>query len=252
MLFYGKTDVGKRRAANQDDFIVKTYSADTLVAVVCDGMGGANGGNIASNIASSAFVRTVDESEHDNSDFFGVTVEKVLDLLKEATAEANISVYDRSGEDPSLIGMGTTLVGCVLRGEELCVVNVGDSRLYVIRQDGTIEQISHDHSYVQYLVDLGKMTPEEAKNSKNKNIITRAVGTERNVESDTFTVKLSAGDAVLLCSDGLTNLVDDGEIAKEVRNAVQTGDLGTACENLISLANERGGLDNITSVLLSV
>lgn len=252
MLFYGKTDVGKRRAANQDDFIIKTYSGDTLVAVVCDGMGGANGGNIASAVASSAFVRKLDEAEAEHSAFFDLSEDDIPALLDEAAAEANISVYDKSGEDPSLIGMGTTLVGCILRGEALFVVNIGDSRLYIVRADGTIEQVSHDHSYVQYLVDLGKMTPEEAKNSKNKNLITRAVGTERNVEADTFIAELCHGDSVVICSDGLSNQLDDSEIADIVSSAAEAGDLESACESLVDLANERGGPDNITSVILSI
>lgn len=252
MLFYGKTDVGKRRAANQDDFIIKTYSGDTVVAVLCDGMGGANGGNIASSLASSAFIGVIDEKETDGSVLSDMADEDIPTLLVKATEEANTSVYDKSGDDPSLIGMGTTLVGCLIHGEKLNAVNVGDSRLYVIRADGRAEQISHDHSYVQYLVDLGKLTPEEAKTSKNKNLITRAVGTERKVEVDTFVTDIVHGDTAVLCSDGLSNLVEPEEIADEVTKAVESGDLQTACENLVALANDRGGLDNITAIILSV
>lgn len=251
MLFYGKTDVGRRRAANQDDFIIKKFTDDTLVAVVCDGMGGANGGNIASAVASTSFMKILDEAEANEPAFFGMPEEKLLDLLTEAVDEANISVYDLSAEDPSLNGMGTTLVGCVIRGDRLFVVNVGDSRLYIFREDG-FEQVSHDHSYVQMLVDMGKLSPEEAKKSKNKNLITRAVGTERNVLADVFTADIAHGDTVVLCSDGLTNLVDPEEIADEVKKAIADENLQSACENLVALANERGGLDNITAVLLSV
>ena len=251
MLFYGKTDVRRRRAANQDDFIIKKFTDDTLIAVVCDGMGGANGGNIASAVASTSFMKILDEAEANEPAFFGMPEEKLLDLLAAAVDEANISVYDLSAEDPSLTGMGTTLVGCVIRGDKLFVVNVGDSRLYVFRENG-FEQISHDHSYVQLLVDMGKLSPEEAKKSKNKNLITRAVGTERKVLSDVFTADLAHGDTIVLCSDGLTNLVDPEEIAEEVKKALENEDLQPACENLVALANERGGLDNITAVLLSV
>ena len=252
MLFYGKTDVGRRRAANQDDFVIKKYSDDTIVAVVCDGMGGANGGNIASAVASDAFMRILDEADAENPSFFGMDEEKILDMLRSAVEEANISVYDLSAEDPSLMGMGTTLVGCVLCGEKLYVVNVGDSRLYLYHADGSFEQISHDHSYVQMLVDMGKLSAEEAKKSKNKNLITRAVGTERKVETDVFTAEVERGDTVVLCSDGLTNLVEPEEIADEVKTAALAEDLQTACESLVALANERGGLDNITAVLLNV
>ena len=251
MLFYGKTDVGKRRAANQDDFVIKKYSDDTAAAVVCDGMGGANGGNIASAVAVSAFMRILDAEETDAPSFFGLYEEKLLDILSAAVDEANISVYDLSAEDPSLAGMGTTLVGCVICGEKLFAVNVGDSRLYAFRKDG-FEQISHDHSYVQLLVDMGKLSTEEAKKSKNKNLITRAVGTERKVESDVFVSEVTHGDTVVLCSDGLSNLIEPEEIAAEVKEAVLSGDLQSACENLVALANERGGIDNITAVLLSI
>ncbi len=247
MMFYGKTDVGKKRSANQDDFIIKSYPDCTVAAVVCDGMGGVNGGNIASALAVSAFIRTVDESP-----LCDLTEDEVTSLLLKAVDEANIAVYDKAGEDPSLLGMGTTLVGCIIRDDKLSAVNIGDSRLYVVRADGMIEQISHDHSYVQYLVDLGTMTKEEAKNSKNKNLITRAVGTERTVEGDTFSVDLCTGDSVFICSDGLSNLVEDEEIAKIVSDGAKNADLQSACEKLVSLANERGGSDNITSVILSV
>jgi len=148
--------------------------------------------------------------------------------------------------------MGTTLVGCVVSGENLYAVNVGDSRLYVVDREGGIRQVSHDHSYVQYLVDMGKMTPEEAKTSKNKNLITRAVGTERKVEIDTFAETVAAGDVAVLCSDGLSNLVEPGEIAEIARRSAEAGDMQAAAEELIRLANDRGGLDNITAVLLAL
>lgn len=251
MLFYGKTDVGKRRSANQDDFIIKKYSEDTVMAVVCDGMGGANGGNIASAVASEAFLGVLDEGERENPSFFGMDEEKIIDWLTAAVDVANSAVYEKAEENPSLDGMGTTLVGCILSEDKLYVVNVGDSRLYVVRSWG-VEQISHDHSYVQYLVDLGKMTPEEAKHSKNKNLITRAIGTEESVEADAFISTLDCGDTVLLCSDGLSNLVEPAEMSDVVMAGVESGDLMWVCDRLISLANDRGGHDNITAVLLSI
>lgn len=252
MLFYGKTDVGRRRHENQDDFVIKTYPEGTVLAVVCDGMGGANGGKIASGIASCAFVSAVDEAQPDGGELFSMTGDEITALLESAVREANLAVYDRTGEDPSLTGMGTTLVGGVIRGCELYAVNVGDSRLYTVRADGGIEQLSHDHSYVQYLVDLGKMTEEEARTSSRKNIITRAVGTERNVEVDSFYAELCLGDSIVICSDGLSNLVEDSEIAEIVSSAAKDAELQSACEKLIALANERGGVDNITALVLSV
>ena len=255
MLFYGKTDTGRRRAVNQDNFIIEKYAADVLFAVVCDGMGGANGGNIASAVAADAFRKALDDAENEHPSFFGLPEEDILDLLSVGATEANRAVYRMAQNDPALEGMGTTLVGCILAGTELYIVNVGDSRLYAVR-DGVIEQISHDHSYVQYLVDTGKLTPEEAKRAKNKNIITRAVGTEKTVGADLFAETLAPGSRVILCSDGLTNHVEPGEILEIVTpgdGSEADGEfLQNACEALIALANERGGTDNITAVVLSI
>ncbi|MBQ4096684.1 MAG: Stp1/IreP family PP2C-type Ser/Thr phosphatase [Clostridia bacterium] len=251
MLFYGKTDVGKRRAANQDNFAVKKYSSDVLFAVVCDGMGGANGGSIASSLAIEAFSRVLDECEKNCPSFFGISEEEIMSLLTRATADANSAVFEAAQNDASLQGMGTTLVGCIVSGERVYVVNVGDSRLYIVDDNG-IKQITHDHSYVQYLVDLGKMTPEEAKQSRNKNLITRAVGTEKTVTADLFTCSIKPGNIAVLCSDGLSNHVDAEEIKNAVSPLTDDGDVQSVCESLIDCANGRGGLDNITAVVLSM
>jgi len=252
MLFYGKTDVGKRRSANQDNFTIRKYSDDVLYAVVCDGMGGANGGNIASSMAAGVFGEMLDRNEHETPSFFGMSEEEILAVLKNAAVEANRTVFEKSQEDRLLSGMGTTLVGCIVSGEHAYIVNIGDSRMYLIEND-TIEQVTHDHSYVQYLVDNGKITPEEAKNSKNKNLITRAVGTESAVEADLFTCHVKPGTYAVLCSDGLTNHVDPQEICDVVMGEVgEKGDVQAACETLIGYANSRGGLDNITVVILSL
>lgn len=251
MLFYGKTDVGKRRAVNQDNFIVKKYSSDVLFAVVCDGMGGARGGNIASSLAIETFADILNECEKLHPSFFGMSEEDILDLLSEATTEANRAVFKLASNDPSLSGMGTTLVGCIISGEHSYIVNVGDSRLYIV-QGEDISQITHDHSYVQYLVDLGKITPEEAKRSKNKNLITRAVGTEKTVGLDLFTCDVKPGVYAVLCSDGLTNHVEPEEIRNTVSEIGHGEDIQSVCESLIDCANSRGGLDNITAVILSI
>lgn len=251
MLFYGKTDVGSHRAANQDNFLIRKYSADVLVAVVCDGMGGVNGGNTASRIAAGAFYAAVNESESTNPLFFGMSEEDIYDVLKKAALEANRAVYEMAAADPTLTGMGTTLVSCLIIGERAYISNVGDSRLYLV-SEGEIKQITHDHSYVQYLVDMGKLTPEEAKHSRNRNLITRAVGTEKDVECDIFTHEIKSGDCFVLCSDGLTNHVEPFEICDTVTEIKDSGDVQSACESLIDQANKRGGLDNITVVVLSI
>lgn len=251
MLFYGKTDVGKRRAVNQDNFIIKKYSPDVLFAVVCDGMGGANGGNVASSLAAETFAARVDEYESEHQAFFGLGEEDILDLLSDAATEANRAVYRRASSDITLSGMGTTLVGCIISGERAYVVNVGDSRMYVIYK-GEITQVTHDHSYVQYFIDQGKMTVEEAKKSRNKNLITRAVGIERTVGADLFTYDMPNGSYALLCSDGLSNLIEPEEIIEIVSTPQDSDAAERVCENLITEANRRGGNDNITAVLLAV
>jgi len=251
MLFYGKTDVGSHRAANQDNFLIRKYSADVLVAVVCDGMGGVNGGNTASRIASGAFYAAVNEAENSHPLFFGMSEEDIYGVLKNAAAEANRAVYDMAISDPTLTGMGTTLVSCMIIGDKAYIANIGDSRLY-LASDGEIRQITHDHSYVQYLVDMGKLTLEEAKHSRNRNLITRAVGTEKAVECDLFTHNVKSGECFVLCSDGLTNHVEPFEICDTVAEIKDSGDVQSACESLIDQANKRGGLDNITVVVLSI
>ncbi len=251
MLFYGKTDVGKRRAANQDNFIIRKYSDDVLAALVCDGMGGANGGNVASKIAAEAFMAQLDSHESAHPSFFGMSEEDILDALSDAAATANRAVYKLGSADAALFGMGTTLVACIISGEKAYVVNVGDSRLYVVA-DGEIEQVTHDHSLVQSFVDIGKLSPEEAKHSRLKNILMRSVGTEKTVDADLFVCDMKPGTYAVLCSDGLTNHVEPSEIRDIVSKIGLNGDIESACAALIECANSRGGLDNITAVILSI
>ena len=255
MVFYGKTDVGMRRAVNQDNFIIRAYSAEVLTAIVCDGMGGANGGSVASALAAKAFMDVLDRCQKNFPLFVGMNDEELCDMLVEASIEANRAVYRKGNADQSLSGMGTTLVGCLVLPEMIYTINVGDSRMY-LTGDGTIRQVTHDHSYVQYLVDIGKLTPEEAKNSRNRNIITRAVGTERTVNADIFSTPHAdfRGEYIVLCSDGLTNYVEPEEICAVVEKHVDEGEdiLRMACEELVHMANERGGSDNITAVMVAV
>ncbi|MBQ8185572.1 MAG: Stp1/IreP family PP2C-type Ser/Thr phosphatase [Clostridia bacterium] len=251
MLFYGKTDVGRRRSENQDNFIIKRYASDVLFAVVCDGMGGANGGSTASSVAMNAFADCLDAAEREHPAFYGMSEDDLLDLLSEAATEANRCVYRLAQTSSALSGMGTTLVGCIVAGEHAYIVNVGDSRLYAI-MDGFIEQVTHDHSYVQHLIDNGRMTREEAKVSNVKSWITRCVGTEKTVDPDLFTYDVTPGSYAVLCSDGLTNHVEPTEICDIVDQIGVSGDIQNACESLINCANSRGGSDNITAVVLSM
>lgn len=251
MLSFGVTDVGRRRAANQDSFIIDRRSPSTLLAVVCDGMGGAAGGLEASSIACSVFADSV-EADLARLDERGrdVTPSLCERILRRGVDFANSAVARRAAEDPGLAGMGTTLVAALVSGERIYVANVGDSRLYSVK-DGVAEQITHDHSYVQLLVDMGRITPEQAKKSPNKNIITRAVGTADEIECDVFTVG-TLPDAILLCSDGLSNMLSPEEIGERFGPGLESeDDLTAVCRSLVDAANEKGGPDNITAVAVA-
>lgn len=267
MVYYGLTDKGKMRAANQDIFRIKEYPGNVTLAVVCDGMGGANGGETASKVAVSAFVDHIDSfgdvlADADLRFIGGKTGPSdgpgIPEILTDAVSNANVAVYSMSVSDPSLSGMGTTLVAALVTERSVYAVNVGDSRMYLINGSG-IRQITRDHSYVQHLIDLGRLSPRKARTAKNKNIITRAVGTEESVKSDLFRVdkKPFPGEDgatyILLCSDGLTNMAEVEDIAQTVTSsgALDTESLRLAAENLVKLANDGGGMDNITAVLLA-
>ena len=256
MILSGKTDIGKRRRNNQDSFVIRSWEdIDCALGVVCDGMGGANGGNIASALACEYFVSAV--SDFMNSDKVrkgDATEGDYSSMLARAVAGANQSVYSSTEKDKSLKGMGTTLVAALVIGDVLYAVNVGDSRLYLYNK-GRLTQITRDHSLVQYLMDTGKLTREEAKDYPNRNVITRAVGIERSIESDIFSVDLSRlGDdaCALLGSDGLSGYVEADEIREMLSSGINAdqydGDAITAA--LVNAANDRGGVDNITVVLM--
>ena len=251
MVFYGATDTGMVREMNQDNFMVAKFAEDALFAVVCDGMGGAAGGAVASSIAAGSYTSLIREREAESPAFMGMSEQDFQTLMAAAVGKANRDVLARAEKERELEGMGTTLVSCVICGSKAYAVNVGDSRLYLIDGKG-ISQITKDHSYVQYLVDMGKMSSEEAKTAPNKNIITRAVGTEEEIEADFYAFPIPAGSKLLLCSDGLSNQVDQDEIYETVKDIADGEEAKAACEKLIALANGRGGPDNITAVILSV
>jgi len=259
LLYHGLSDVGKRRAKNQDSYTVKQYKCGAVLGVVCDGMGGALGGETASATALKVYTETVDALME------GVTKTgkrpgewKIAEVLLDAVCKANAAVYSKSEEDAGLKGMGTTLVSSLILDNRIYTVNVGDSRMYLVDSD-KIVQVTHDHSYVQYLVDIGKMTSEEAASSNNKNIITRAVGTEEEIEPDIYLTEIKKGAAgkihILLCTDGLTNHVSKEKICEIVnsRSGQSENDAEEATvRSLIDTANKNGGSDNITAVLISV
>ena len=258
MLCLGKTNIGMKRSVNQDNFRISEFGENSVLAVVCDGMGGAAGGATASDLAATTFTDFISAriADFTKKKFLTITDERrVKNLLKEAVRRANDAVFEAARNDESLRGMGTTLVATLLLAGDLYTVNVGDSRMYLISGD-KIEQVTHDHSYVQYLVDMGRITPEEAKTSTRKNIITRAVGTTEEVEADVFVSRAEAGKSVaILCSDGLANYVSEDELLYDVTKSCvdySCEGLSAWLDDLIERANDAGGSDNITAVILSV
>ena len=243
MQYWGLTDPGSVRTQNQDTYYIEQLDRNSVICVVCDGMGGAKSGNVASSLAAEVFVQEVKRSFSPLMDR-----EKADQMLRSAVKLANFTVYDQSQEFEEFDGMGTTLVAALVRGKKATVINVGDSRAYGITANG-ISQLSTDHSVVQMMVDRGELTPETAKNYPGKNLITRAVGTEPVVISDMNHLDLAKGDCLLLCSDGLSNMMDDQEILFEV---VHGADKAGCCQRLLDIARKRGAPDNVTSVLITI
>ena len=241
MEYWGLSDTGKVRAQNQDVFRIEELDRHTVLAAVCDGMGGAKSGNIASRLAIDVFV---DEVVH--SYRASMNQEQISQLLSNAVKLANFTVYDQARQFEEFSGMGTTLVAVLLSGKNATVVNVGDSRCYHITREN-IRRVTVDHSLVQLMLERGDLTEEEARRYPGKNFITRAVGTEPTVQCDVFTLRVERGEALLLSSDGLHNEVDNQEILFEVVHGVNNDN---CCQRLLDIANMRGSPDNVTSVLV--
>lgn len=243
MQSWGLTDKGCVRKMNQDAYEIRQLDRNTLLCVVCDGMGGAKSGNIASSLAVDVFSQEIQRTWTPNMEW-----DKADQILKSAVKLANFTVYDQARQFEEFDGMGTTLVAALIRGRQASFVNVGDSRAYLINQKG-ITQVTRDHSVVQLMVDRGELTSEMAKNYPGKNLITRAVGTESMVSCDVFRRELSKGDFLLLCSDGLSNMMDDQEILFEVVHGVNKE---RCCKRLLDIAMSRGCPDNVTCVLVGL
>lgn len=234
---WGVTDKGAVRQQNQDAYYLDVPTADTAVAVVCDGMGGARAGNVASTLAVETFVEVLRESE-------GADTPEAR--LRSAAERANAAVFYRASIDADCRGMGTTMVAVLLCGGQAKVLNVGDSRCYRITGEG-IERITRDHSVVEDLVERGEITREEARQHPRKNLITRALGAEEEVCADLYRLELGEGDCLLLCSDGLSNTVTDQEMLYEILHG---GSMEDCCGRLLRIALSRGASDNVTAVLL--
>ncbi|RMG45880.1 MAG: Stp1/IreP family PP2C-type Ser/Thr phosphatase [Acidobacteria bacterium] len=233
----GRTDRGRVRPHNEDSLLVDPKRA---VAAVADGMGGHAAGEVASRLAVEALDETLTEAPRD--------ADAVPELLRRAVAEANRRIAETIREHPEYHGMGTTLVAAVWAGDRLFVAHVGDSRAYLIR-DGRIRQLTTDHSFVNELVRLGMISREQAARDPRRNVVTRALGSGPVVVPDVIEERILPGDTILLCSDGLSSMLDDARILETVRRA--QGDLERGCADLIAAANEAGGEDNVTVVLAS-
>lgn len=241
MQCWGLTDPGNVRSQNQDAFQIVQLDRNSVLCVVCDGMGGAKSGNIASSLAIDVFVQEIKRSWTGSPD-----VDKTEQLMRNAVKLANFTVYDQAMQFEEFSGMGTTLVAAIFQGKDVTIVNVGDSRAYSVDRSG-IQQLTRDHSLVQMMVDRGELTPERARTYPGKNFITRAIGTEPVVECDVFHKRMERGDCVLLCSDGLSNMMDDQEILFEVAHGMNKQ---YCCQRLLDIAKNRGAPDNVTSVLV--
>jgi serine/threonine protein phosphatase PrpC len=228
----GLSHRGRRRRHNEDAYVVQPP-----LFAVADGMGGAKAGEVASALAADAVQEIGNDGESGEA--------RVASLIE----EANRRVFRRASEDREASGMGTTMTVALVEGDEVAIGHVGDSRAYLIR-DGRLEQLTDDHSLVAELVRSGKLTPEEAETHPQRSVITRALGTEADVDVDTFSVQAAPGDLFLLCSDGLTSMVDDETILDAVEQ--NRADLREAAKALVSAANRGGGEDNITVVFFEV
>ncbi|MDE7220139.1 MAG: Stp1/IreP family PP2C-type Ser/Thr phosphatase [Oscillospiraceae bacterium] len=242
MNVWGMTDIGLVRRENQDAYAVHV-SEETgfTICVVCDGMGGPGGGKLASRLAVDAFLSACKGNLRKGMDW-----EQVREVTAFAVAEANTAIYERSCAGNGLRGMGTTLVSAVVREGEALLDNVGDSRAY-LAHGGGISRITRDHSVVERLIEQGSITEEEARRHPNRNIITRALGPDREALSDSYRVSLEPGDCLLLCTDGLTGTVTDQELADEILRGTEDNQ---CLDRLLELAKGQGAPDNVTAVLL--
>ena len=244
---YGLTHVGRQRQHNEDSLLV---SKDASLFLVADGMGGHAAGEIASRIAVDSITEFIVHTKEDDGTWphaYDEQYRRTTNRLMAALRMANSRVLEAMRKDARLRGMGTTVVACMADGETMSVAHVGDSRAYLVR-GGKLTRLTNDHSWVFEQVQAGMLTEAEAEKHPLRNVITRALGGALSVNPDASEVESQLGDVYLLCSDGLTGMVPEDEILRVVSE--NAGDLVVACQQLIDVANQRGGIDNITAVLV--
>ncbi len=239
MRTYSVSDTGILREMNQDFCFASDQPVGNLpnLFIVADGMGGHRAGDYASRYTTHRIVASVTRNKE----------KEPISILKEAITTANQILMDEAREDEDKFGMGTTIVAATILDDRLCVANIGDSRLYLV--NGGIRQVTVDHSYVEEMIRLGKVDAKAARVHPNKNIITRAIGATEDVEADFFEVELSGEERILLCTDGLTNMVEDAVICEVMLSA---GTPEKKARQLVDLANQNGGRDNITVVIVEL
>ncbi len=237
----GRCDIGNQRKNNEDAIFLSLDPLGSLsnLFIVADGMGGHRGGEYASQYAIQYFCDYIKQNH------FNITKQTIVTILVEGVLYANEKLYTISMKQDELRGMGTTFIVATIFNDHLYIANVGDSRLYLLDQE--IKKITCDHSLVEEMVRKGNLSEDEAEHYPNKNIITRAVGTEKTDQVDTYIVKLLPGQWILMCSDGLTNMLTD----EEIQDIVQSNQkLEAKVDHLIHVANDKGGFDNISVILI--
>ncbi len=235
---YGKSDIGKRRSSNQDSLLVN----DKLgLYAVADGMGGHRGGETASFMALEVMNSAIENVSNKKAS------SQVAPFLKEAVSLASMKIYERSLMDDNLRGMGTTLVALYFNGNDAYIAQVGDSRVYLYR-DGDLWKVTEDHSLINEQIRAGVITKEEAEKLNYKNVITRSVGFEEIVTVDVYTREVEDEDIFLLCSDGLTSMLSD----EEIKNTIDSKNIASSVDKLISKTNDAGGVDNVSVIILKV
>lgn len=240
MKIIAKTDIGKMRSSNQDSYAAGEFRNGVAWVVVCDGMGGNAGGNVASSTAVKYISERITFSYREN-----MSSSSIKNLLVTAITNANYEIFDMAEANPELQGMGTTVVAAVITDTSLYVAHAGDSRAYIVSAHELI-QVTRDHSVVQNMVEKGEITEDEAVHHPQKNLITRALGVDENLKIDFTEEDTRADDMFLICTDGLTNFVSDEEIFRIVREESN----GDPVTNLVNMANNNGGGDNITAVFV--
>lgn len=241
MRIAGITDIGMSRENNQDTFEYGCLTDDVGYALVCDGMGGENGGDIASKMAKDIIVSRLKQGYLPNMD-----TNQIRNLLLTAISAANAEIHLKATEEKQLAGMGTTVVAVILQGNIAYISHVGDSRAYLLREN-TLSQVTTDHSIVQELISQGKLSEDDAEEYPHKNLLTRAVGAHKSVSVDYLELEMQKADKLLLCTDGLSNFCS----IEEMTRILEENDPEVSCKKLIDVACDAGGLDNITAIVIT-